>query len=108
MGRPNWTRDCAYDRASSSAACATPTPRAAVWMRALSNVAMSCLNPCPSTAPSRAPSGTANPSNDSSYSFMPRYPSTLISVPVSPASTNSGSPGVPVRVFGARNIDSPP
>src|SRR5260221_410654 len=43
---------------SSSAFCATPTARDAVWMRALSNVAMSCLNPCPSRPPSRFSAGT--------------------------------------------------
>jgi hypothetical protein len=58
--------------ASLSAACATPTPRAAVWMRALSKVRMSCLKPAPSSPPSRFSPGTLKPSKLSSYSFMPR------------------------------------
>ena len=52
--------------------CATPTARAAVWMRALSNVAISCLKPSPSRPPSRFFAGTSKPSKPISYSFMPR------------------------------------
>ena len=46
-GLPNWWRSLAYCRPSSSALTATPTARAAVWMRALSKVSMSCLKPWP-------------------------------------------------------------
>jgi hypothetical protein len=54
------------------AACATPTARAAVWMRAASKVAISCLKPSPSTPPSRFSAFTVKPSKAISYSFMPR------------------------------------
>src|SRR5262245_54510941 len=43
--------------------CATPIARAAVWMRAASNVVMSCLKPWPSTPPSSWEAGTSKPSN---------------------------------------------
>ena len=39
--------------------CATPTARAAVWMRAPSNVCINCLKPWPSTPPSRFSAGTS-------------------------------------------------
>ncbi len=51
---------------------ATPTARAAVWMRADSKVSINCLKPWPSTPPSRLAAGTLKPSKPSSYSFMPR------------------------------------
>jgi len=46
--------------------------RAAVWMRADSKVAMSCLKPSPSTPPKRYSAFTTKPSKAISYSFMPR------------------------------------
>ena len=72
IGWPNWMRCSAYFIASSNAACASPTPRDAVWMRALSNVAMSCLKPWPRTRGRTPEEGTTNPSKESSYSFIPR------------------------------------
>ena len=53
-------------------AALTPTARAAVWMRALSKVVMSCLKPWPSSPPNRLEAGTVKPSKPISYSFMPR------------------------------------
>ena len=44
----------------------------AVWMRAPSNDFINCRKPLPVTAPSRPSAGTANASNESTYSRMPR------------------------------------
>ena len=56
-GLPNWMRSCAYRRPRSSADCATPTARAAVWIRADSKVCINCRKPSPSTSPSKFRAG---------------------------------------------------
>ena len=45
IGLPNASRSCAYRSASSSAACATPTPRAATLTRPTSIPLMKYLKP---------------------------------------------------------------
>jgi hypothetical protein len=56
----------------SSADCATPTARAAVWMRADSKVCISCRKAFALHLAQEVLRRTANPSKASSYSFMPR------------------------------------
>ena len=58
-------------RAASNAACATPTERAAMLMRPVSRPDITCLNPRPSTPPTRFAAGTRTLSKTSSAVSTP-------------------------------------